>query len=765
MTSGRQEPKHSGRAIRDRHAVLIIVAVVVVFFRDILLQNAFIWEDFIYQYYAFRNFAAVSLAHGTLPLWNPYTFSGMPFQADIQSALFYIPNLLLTLFVSGDKLHFFWVELIIVAHFVIAGVSMYYFAKELGLEKIYALFSAIAFTLSGFMIMQVIHQTFICQVAWVPLVLLLLRRTLLCRSILSMVCAGLILGHAILAGSPQFTVYIFLLILFYFLFEWVGTVRAEGWKASLPMVPLAAGVVVLAVALTAVQLLPTLELAPLSRRATISFENSSEGSLRWGQIITLVAPKYFGSSGAQETTYAFLEQYWAYWETCIYIGLIPLIMAVLSFALIRKNRYVAFFSGIVAFGFLYCLGNNFVLHSFFFHVVPGFDKFRVPGRMSFFFTFGATILSGFGLRYAVERYSTNTRKMKKLVIVVAGSGVVVLLLAQAGFFQSFGNVAAEQLNHEKAVNAAATTLGLLVIVSIIFFLVLRRQVSTAKAVLVLILFHFIDMNLFGFNQNNGRLSPEQYYAKTSRVAEPLKEEGKKEYFRVNSRDGGYMILDRNQGMIDRIFLLEGYTPLALQRQYPPRKTTEQTYDLLNAKYRIVVDPRDRSMGLREASTYYPRALIVYGDTVVKNEAAAQAYMQSDTFDPLNTVVYEDDPHVAFGKASMAAYSSASIKSYDLNTITLSATSSRDGILLLSEIYYPGWRAYVDGVEQPLYRADWCLRAIPIKAGTHEIVARFEPSTFYRGLIITLVALAISGIIVVLTIVLKRRAVPVSSNIQ
>src|ERR1700690_985538 len=90
--------------VKDWHAIVCILLLAGGFFRDILLEKAFFWEDFIYQYYPFRNFAAVSLRGGALPLWNPYTFNGMPFQADIQTAVFYIPNLLLTFFVSGGRL-------------------------------------------------------------------------------------------------------------------------------------------------------------------------------------------------------------------------------------------------------------------------------------------------------------------------------------------------------------------------------------------------------------------------------------------------------------------------------------------------------------------------------------------------------------------------------------------------------------------------------------------------------------------------------------
>src|SRR6516162_2268815 len=145
-------------AIRDWQALTVIALAVLVFFRDILLRNAFFWEDFMYYYYPARNFAAVSMSGGQLPLWNPYTFNGMPFQADIQTALFYLPNLVLTLFVSGGRLSLYAFELEIILHYIIAGAGMYYLVKSYGVDRIFSMFSGLVFALSGFMITRAIHQ-------------------------------------------------------------------------------------------------------------------------------------------------------------------------------------------------------------------------------------------------------------------------------------------------------------------------------------------------------------------------------------------------------------------------------------------------------------------------------------------------------------------------------------------------------------------------------------------------------------------------------
>jgi len=763
---GVKQPPQKLRDLKDWHAVLAIGAMVLVFFRDILLQKAFFWEDFMYQYYPFRNFAAVSLSNGDLPLWNPYTFSGMPFQADIQTALFYVPNLLLTLFVTNGRLQLFWLEAMIILHYAIAGVCLYYLAKDLGARKLFALFGGVVYALSGFMIMQAIHETFVCQVAWLPLVILLFRRALIRRSAGYMIGAGLVLGHGVLAGSPQLTLYIFTLLFLYFCFELFASLKTDGARKSLVMVPIAAGTVLVAIALTAVQLLPTRELAPLSTRAEISFEQSAEGSVAWEQLLTLIAPKYFGTSGAQGSNFWMSGPYWQYWETCMYIGVAALVAVGAALRLIKKNRYLAFFSLIALFGLLYSFGDNFFLHPIFFRLVPGFDKFRVPARMIYLFIFGCSILSAFGLQELFEKLQSQPDRLKKGIISIAGAGIIVWLMAQSGAFQSARNPQQLPQIHAVAVSGATAGMVFLLIVAGILFLASRRTISASAAVGALFALQFIDVNIFGFDQNNGNVNPDDYYASKADIVSLLKEDGKAEYFRVNSRQGGSMILDRNQGMVDRIFMMEGYTPLGLQRLYPPSRNWDQTCDMLNAKYRIAVNQQKQSMGMIKASTYLPRAFMVYRAKIIRDENEERTFMAGNDFDPARMIVAEESPirGSVSGEGGQTpttdtAYTSewsASITSYALNAISLNVSSPKDGYLVLSEIYYPGWNAYVDGVQQRIYRADWSLRAIPISAGNHRVEVRFEPESFRRGFWLTSGTLLVSAAVLAGSATMGRR---------
>ncbi|HTK82424.1 MAG TPA: YfhO family protein [Bacteroidota bacterium] len=734
--------------IKDWHVVSAIVLLTVIFFRNIIFKSAFFWEDFMYFYYPARNFAAVSMAGGELPLWNPFTLNGMPFQADIQTALFYIPNMLLTLFVSGGKLSFYWLELEIVGHYVIAGVGMYYLAKSYGLERIYAFFAALVFMFSGYAITRAIHQPMICETAWLPLIILLFRKMMKEKSAVAMILCAVVLGHAILAGFPQLTLYIYFLLFLTFAVECIARLRSGGVKTAFPVAALAGGVVVISLALAAIQLLPTIELAPYTQRAEMTYEKSLDGSLSWPGLITLIVPKFFGAYGAQGSDYWMQGSYGQYWETVVYIGIPALVCVVFASLLMRKNADVMFLFCVVVFSLLYALGDSFFLHKLFFTHVPAFNKFREPGRLSFLWTFAAAILAGFGLRQCVEESRIAKKSLQKILFGVALAGVALYLAVQQGWLQEVRGADSAQV-HQIASSATTTAMIFILGVCAILFLRSRNALSGTAAIALLFGVQFIDMHVFGFDQNNGTTNPDDYFDRTASIVTMVKEQGRDEYFRVNSRAGNAMLLDRNQGMIDRIFTMEGYSSLVLQRVYPPAKDRDHVNNLMNAKYYVDVDAQRRTMSLGRSTTYVPRAYMVYHTDVIRDDAEQKAFMSGDVFNPRSTVVLDDQPEVPLTAPDTTTPPPVRISSYGLNTIELDVTTPKKGYLSLSEIYYPAWKAYVDNVEHPVYRANWNLRAVFVDAGTHHVSLRYESGSFHRGIWITLGAflLCIIGLVV------------------
>lgn len=730
----------------DWHCVTFIGVLTAVLFHPILLGKAFLWEDFLYQWYPFRVFAATSMASGELPLWNPYTFNGMPFLADIQTQIFYLPLTAMTLFVSNGQLNSYWLELVNILHYVLAGAGMFYLAKSFNVKQIPALFAGVAYAMSGFMVTHAIHQAMITLVAWYPLILLFFRKSLSTQEWKWVFVTALLLGHSFFAGFPQLSLFLYFFLFVFFIFELLTTFgfRRLARKPALMMSAKAGSIIILSVGLILIQLLPTLELSQLSVRAEISFQKSTEGSMAWRQLLTLVFPKLFGTAGAEGYNYWGPGTYWYFWETCIYSGLLPLLLSVLSIRLWKQNKYVVFFLCFGAFAILFSLGGNFVVQKLFFYFVPGFSTFRNPARMGIFLTFGIALLSAFSLQHILyERKEIDI--MKKILIGAAAIGALCWILILSGILNDVLELPSRPPSSSFVSSHANISFFLFAISLLIVYVMVSRGMQLRWIGIAAVAFLFVDFYVFGANQNNSPNNPEEYFKRAAPIVQYVKQQN--EIFRLNTRNADGLLVDRNQGMIDRIFMKEGYTPLVLQRWEMPMASQQHQFDLLNIKYMTVTDTQRRGLQLALNPTYLPRAIMISGVHFARTEQEVLDSLKSPTFDYRGIAVIEKEPPFSITRQTNPG--KVTINEYKNNSISLLTESKGNGFLLLSEIYYPGWNAYVDGNKSDVCRTDYCLRGVFVPAGNHTVVLRFEPSSFAKGTWGTLTTLlvCIAGIVV------------------
>jgi hypothetical protein len=132
----------------------------------------------------------------------------------------------------------------------------------------------------------------------------------------------------------------------------------------------------------------------------------------------------------------------------------------------------------------------------------------------------------------------------------------------------------------------------------------------------------------------------------------------------------------------------------------------------------------------------------------------------NAFQPLSTAVVrntfkKDLEGYTFGKDSAAF---VRLSKYGLNTISFTSSNAQNGFAVFSDIYYPyGWKAYIDGKETPIIRANYVLRALKIPAGQHEIKFEFHPSSFYTGDNIALItSFILFGLIIISLVMLMKK---------
>jgi hypothetical protein len=199
------------------------------------------------------------------------------------------------------------------------------------------------------------------------------------------------------------------------------------------------------------------------------------------------------------------------------------------------------------------------------------------------------------------------------------------------------------------------------------------------------------------------------------------------------------------------------------------KASDRRIDMLNVKY-LVLTPKapefsqftalerftevfnNGYVAIFENKHVLPRAFAVpaSGIEVLGNTAAELERVRNTSFDPERSVILSELPAAQTLRVETSATpfrSQVEIIDSQLNQISLRATSSTTAALVLSQTWFPGWKATIDGEQVPVLRANAALTGILLPAGSHEVRFMFRPFTFVLGAAITiLTTLVMVGII-------------------
>jgi len=219
--------------------IVLLLAALGFFWRILFTPDA--WKpagggDLVSFLFPSYRFASASLWAGKLPLWQPHLYGGAPFLADMQSGVFYPPNLLL--FLLAPDFAYKALEWMAVLHVFLAGLFMYlclrYMEPGRPLRVAAALLGAMAYMFCDLFILHFGNLNLIAVAAWLPLIFLLFWRALRARSLGWALAAGVALGISTLEGHLQITLYIGLALTVVAVAEAVAGHRSRrGWGGSL----------------------------------------------------------------------------------------------------------------------------------------------------------------------------------------------------------------------------------------------------------------------------------------------------------------------------------------------------------------------------------------------------------------------------------------------------------------------------------------------------------------------------------------------------
>ena len=738
------------------------------------------WDSISY-FHPSRVLLGRAIRSGEIPLWNPYQMCGTPFLANYQSAVLYPPNLLFAV-MPADRA----VGLLAFLHLIAAGGFTYVFLRGIGVKRAGSTFGGVAFMLSGFAVTWLELPNFLSTAVWLPLVLHFMHAAHESRRIRHTGIAAIALALSLVGGHPQIAFYCVLVAGLYWVY-----LTFSGWrKTSLPR-SLVIGVMTFApaLALAAPQLLATAELAGISHRGggTPTAEGyAAYGSLAlpWKMLITLVIPDFLETSKMPQ-----------YAEYCGYVGILTLVLLLAAFGTRRRPERQAWFFGFVAaVGLVMALGGP--LNRLLYFHAPGFAHSGSPARALFLFVFSAAILGGIGL----DRTLGSSEQKERLSLVpilvgasiVLGSAVVLVRAEIIGLGASCPNLnVASDLLPEVTPSLAILAAGLVIII-----LTARQRMSAHVGGMLAILILAADLLAFGYGYNP-TCKRSDVYPPISTIEFLEKRAGKERVMPLNDDWSLYRtpnaVLPPNTLAVYGLCDVQGYDALyparykglldaAGGRDSCPRENgnmlftrgpASPVYDLLGVGW---VVSRDRIPGSRKMSDgcfiarnpgAFPRAFVVHTveyasrDEILRRIGEGDPLLRSIALVDANDGGYLDPWQSTFSSVGQpVSRDRARIIRCMCNKVMLQVEASRPGILILTDQFYPGWEARVDGKLANVGRVDYVFRGVAVQAGKHEVEFRYSPQSFYTGLRLTkiaLVYLVCLGLYSVLRFIERRRA--------
>jgi hypothetical protein len=754
--------RRSRPAIRELGlAAVLLLATLGFFWRILFTSDA--WKpagggDLVSFLFPTYRFAGASLRAGTLPLWNPHLYGGAPFLADMQTGLFYPPNLLL--FLLFPDFPYRAMEWMAVLHVFLAGLFMFLCLRTMEpgrrLRGPAALLGAVAYMFSDMFVVHFGNLNLIAVAAWLPLVYLFFWRALRTRSLGLAIGAGAIFGVSTLEGHLQITLYIGLALAVVAVWEAATTRRARrDWAWPLLALVVTAAVTV---GIAALVLLPAFEYIRLSPRAGLPYRNAARFSLIPGLLGEMVVPALFSSREP--------SLYWGVWDRVAvgYLGILPLILAGLAALLQRGRRLRAFVVlGVVA--FLLALGGESVFHGWAYLLLPGFGQLRAPARLVLLLDFALAALAALGLHALLQPLDRRQRQalagawrcllwLGGAALVVGGAwAYLVIFQAQDRDPTLFWRVSAA---------GSGVVFALLLMGASLAWLAARRSGRLRRGPLAWLALGlvFVDLATVGAYTDLGDEPPTAGYDHPQ-VLDFLRRDP--DFFRIDSRTDVWSVWQPDLALLAGLYDVSGVdNPLVVadvDRYYQGsggRSTA--LYDFLGVRYvlgskEVQLDwtkfslafDGDPTVNVYRNEAALPRAFVAQRAIVAADHEDAWRRIHQADFDPATTVVVEGGERLDLPAGTETE---TRVVSYGPDGLEIEVDSPAPGYLVLSDPFYPGWRAEVDGQPAEILRANYAFRAVAVPAGAHRLTMAFRPASWYTGLAISLVTglilLALAG---------------------
>ncbi|MDD5131079.1 MAG: YfhO family protein [bacterium] len=745
------------------------------FFKDVIFQDAtFFYRDIVRYYQPMHVYASEGVWRGIMPFWNPYIFSGMPFLATLQHAIFYPLSLVHYLFpfITGFKYLF-------IAQYVLAGLGLYLLLRSFSLSPASSLAGIIVFTFNGYLSSILNLLTTLSAVTWLTFGLLFFMRAGNKRGWFWPVLLSFVLALEFYSGQPEVMYFNLILLIAYSLYLLCSkSARTKDILFILLVSGIAAWLLIQPLFLLLKEMLS------LSvREKGVKYDLASFWSLHPLELVTTFIRSFSWDFVGLRTWFR------QSWLISFYFGFLPLFFMALSYRNPGYRKLVRFFTWLGLAGLIIALGKYTPIHKFLYAFMPGFNLVRYPVKYIYILDLSMVVLAGIGLEFLLT--AGEDKKNTKRLAVFSGS----VLGGYALFYLCRNNIADWLVKtYMQKVAAAKIALfyqdylptilkdyfqGLVVLLLFGLLWLIRHKIKEPFFHLGLAVVIYGNLTFFHSVQDTEPIVREKFYTDKPPVIRFLQENlGENRYLfekeeRVYvglddlSRDklpllsnmglnhhladaGIYESLDlvKEQHMVQVLESQPNYSCTPLGQMFGIRYIFTQRDDIKDQNLRVLFTLK--SFTVYENKLVLPRAILVAKAVVRPQESDMETvnFLFSKEFQPAEMVVLTGPalPSDMNDNKGALISSQPKIMSYDINEVLLQVQTEQPAWLVLFDTNYPGWQAEINGQETELYDADYLFRAIRVPAGDSLVRFSYRPVKFMIGAVIGTMILVVLSVL-------------------
>ena len=703
---------------RIRIAVLLFLAVAGYYWK-LTLTRQFEWmtgNDLAEQVLPWFHIQAQEWHAGRFPLWDPYLWTGQSLFGQAQPGAAYPLNWILFLLplenghIAGWALTWYYVAI----HLMAAGFC-YLFCRSLGRSRSASLAGGLLFSLSGYLGNTAWPQMMNGAV-WIPLVFLFqLRASRSPRPAANAALSGMFLGISFLSGHHQVPIFTAL--------AWMGVWIYLLVRNRRLLVPAAAALLFAGLS-GAMQTLPAYEYGHLAKRWVGGPE-----AVTWNQPVPysvhahydLKAFSFFGIvfPGVKNHFDPFL-------------GVVGLALALFAVTALWRDARVRLLAALALAVVIYALGHNSVFQGALYGLIPELDKARSTSAAMVLFQFAAAALATFGIDEMARSWTARG------TWILAGFGALTLAIAEAMIFANRLTFPADDRVILTAVIALAAAA---------LFAAWKRQALTAtqaRVLLVLLLllelgntgqYDFADradrnqmqwLDKIHANADIGEYLHKQPGFQRAEIAADAFKANWGAYHGVEMHGGQTASVTTNV-LESESFALNGRRMWGVAYTIAKDPQPDAGNEVFSGASGMKVFRRDA----------FPRAWAVHELVRVPNITEGNILVGQDPESFRHKAhMMEQPPPVE----TCAAPDTVKLVEHGADRLVINAEMACDGMVVLSDAFYPGWRARVDHRIAKIYEVNGAMRGVAVPRGRHTVTMRYRPVSVYLGAALSLLGI-------------------------